>query len=292
MATTIAKAFDEFSESITPTADKMADVRARRDTVIGYLKAAFPSGANVQYCSGQLVGSFGRYTAARPFDDVDVLAHLHVDDPLWSSKYMYDSTDFLYRVRRALNDATAIKKVGARGQAVRLFYTDGLSVDVAAVVKYTTGGYGIPDGAGGWLSTDPLRHEAYLNEQNGKLSGDLKRVIRFAKKWNRAHSSRMTSFHVEMLVARTFGSLGGNSRQALQLFYQYNYNNLSVQDPAGYSGDLSSYLDWTSRAAVNASLSVAFDRATKAISAEDSGNHAEAIRLWRIILGSDFPTYG
>jgi hypothetical protein len=292
VATTIAKAFDEFSARITPDSDKTADVRGRRDTVLGYLRSAFPSTADVQFQSGRLTGSFGRGTAAKPFDDVDILAHLHVDDVLWSSRYISDSTEFVYRVRRALNNGTTIKKVGARGQAVRLFYTDGLSVDVAAVVKYTSGGYGIPDGSGGWLTTDPVFHETYLNQQNAKLSGDLKKIIRFAKKWNGAHSRRLSSFHLEMLVARTFGTLGSNSRTALQLFFSYNQNNLTVMDPAGYSGDLSSYLDWIRRSAVNDSLAVAYDRASKAIDAENRGDHAEAIRLWRIVLGSDFPTYG
>lgn len=292
MALTIAKAFDDFNSKITPSAETMIKVRARRDTVLGYLKTAFPSTATMQYHSGRLIGSFDRGTAAWPFDDIDVLAHLHVDADLWSSKYQWNSTDFLYRVRRALNDGTTINKVGARGQAVRLFYTDGLSVDVAAVVKYNTGGFGIPDGSGGWLTTDPVKHAEHLNAANAKLTGDLKKIIRFLKKWNRAHSSRLTSFHLEMLAARTFATMGTNSRTALRLFFDYNQYNLSVQDPAGYSGDLSSYLTTSSRQAVNDSLGAARDRADLAIAAENAGNQAEAIRLWRIILGDHFPAYG
>jgi hypothetical protein len=292
MATTIAKAFDEFSDYITPTAEKMADVRARRDTVVGYLGGAFPSTATIQFQSASLIGSFGRNTASRPFDDIDIMAVLNVDSTLWATRYSGDSSDFLYRVRTALNNGTAIKKVGARGQAVRLFYTDGLSVDVAPVVKYTTTGYGIPDGSGHWLTTDPTIHASYLNQQNGKLSGDLKKVVRMAKKWNQAHSSLLTSFHIEMLVARTFASLGNNSRQALQVFFHHNQNNLSVSDPAGYSGDLSSYLDSNRRAEVNERFGKANERAVLALAAEDRGDVAEAIRLWRIVLGSDFPAYG
>lgn len=292
MATTTAGAFNEFNTKVTPTNGTRDKVYKRRDAVVTSLKSAFPSTSNVQYQSTKIIGSLGRNTASNPVADIDLMTHLHVDDALWTDSYQKSSTDFLYRVRRSLNNASAVRKIGARGQAVRLFYADGLVVDVAAVVKYDTGGYGIPDGSGGWLTTDPVKHETYLNERNNASGGNLKKVIRFARKWNKAHSSRLASFHLEMLVARTYSSLGPNSRTALRLFFDYNHNYLSVQDPAGYSGDLSSSLSWASRTAINDSLAKARDRADLAIEAENRGDHREAIRLWRIILGNDFPTYG
>lgn len=292
MATTTASAFDEFNTKATPTSSTWEKVYQRRDAIASVIKAAFPSTANVQYKSHKLIGSLGRNTASNPVADIDLMVHLHVDDDLWARSYRNDSSDFLYRVRRSLNNSSTVKKVGARGQAVRFFYADGLYVDVAAVVKYTTGGYGIPDGSGGWLITDPVKHETHLNECNAKLTGDLKKIIRFAKKWNSAHSSRLASFHLEMLVARTFATMDNNSRTALRLFFDYNHNFLTVNDPAGYSGDLSTYLNQTNRAAVNDSLKVARDRADLALGAENRGDHREAIRLWRIILGDSFPTYG
>jgi hypothetical protein len=63
-----------------------------------------------------------------------------------------------------------------------------------------------------------------------------------------------------------------------------------VNDPGGHSGDLSSYLTWTTREQLRQALTSAADRAPKALTAEASGDHAEAKRLWRIILGNNFPT--
>ncbi|WP_431774558.1 SMODS domain-containing nucleotidyltransferase [Streptomyces cucumeris] len=292
MATTTAGAFDDFNTTITPTKATWDKVYARRDVVVSAVKSAFPATSDMSYQSHKIIGSLGRNTASNPVADIDLLVHLHVDPELWEKSYRYNSSDFLYRVRDKLNGSSSVRKVGARGQAVRLFYQDGLIVDVAAVEKYTGGGYGIPDGSGGWLTTDPLQHESYLNQRNNDLDGHLKKVIRFAKKWNAAHSSRLSSFHLEMMVARTFASMSGDSRKALQLFFDYNHYNLSVQDPAGYSGDLSSYLTSSNRDAVNASLASARDRANLALAAERDGDHRESIRLWRIVLGGDFPTYG
>ncbi|MFF3569255.1 hypothetical protein ACFYXQ_15905 [Nocardia jiangxiensis] len=292
MAITTAQAFGEFYESIKEDAEISDLVAARKAYVVNALQKAFPSTSTMQYQSTKIIGSLGRHTASRPFDDIDLLVHLHVDADLWSSKYIYSSTDFLYRVRRELNDASPVKKIGARGQAVRLFYTSGPVVDVAAVVKYDTGGYGIPDGSGGWITTDPIEHESHMNRRNSELGGNLKRFVVIVKQWNKAHSSWLMSFHLEMMAARTFISIGTNMRTALQLFFDHNRYNLSVQDPAGYGGDISTYLTSGARTAVNAALLSARNRTDEALAAEERGDHKEAIRLWKIVLGSQFPDYG
>ncbi|WAC90167.1 SMODS domain-containing nucleotidyltransferase [Mycobacterium sp. Aquia_213] len=291
MATTTAQAFDEFYDAIKEDDAISQKVSDRRTNVVNTLKAAFPSTATIQFQSAKLIGSLGRHTASRPFDDMDLLVHLHVDDDLWQRTYQYSSTDFLYRVRSSLSASSTVKKIGARGQAVRLFYSDGLVVDVAAVVKISDGYYKIPDGSGGWLSTNPIEHETYVNRRNSELGGNLKRFVVVAKQWNKAHSSYLSSFHLEMMAARTFATLGTNRREALRLFFDYNQYNLSVQDPAGYGGDLSTYLTSTNRTLVNAALGAARDRADLALAAENRGDARESIRQWGIILGSRFPAY-
>ncbi|MFJ3809578.1 hypothetical protein ACIPWE_24915 [Streptomyces sp. NPDC090073] len=292
MATTTAAAFNEFDTKVKPSAVTGTKVYGRRDAVVSVIKEAFSTGNDIRYQSHKIIGSLGRNTACNPVDDIDLMVHLHVNAELWNRRYRDNSSEFLYRVRKVLNEASPVRKIGARGQAVRFFYADGLSVDVAPVEKYTSGDYGIPDGAGNWLTTNPNKHEIYLNDRNNSLDGDLRKIIRFAKKWNKAHSSRLSSFHLEMLVARTYATLSNNSRTALRLFFDHNLHNLSVQDPAGFSGDLSTYLGWASRDAVNESLKRARDKADLALTAENRGDHREAIRLWRIILGNDFPAYG
>lgn len=62
------------------------------------------------------------------------MTQLYVTPDVWRT-YQTDSTDFLYRVRRAVNGQSRAQKVGARGQAVSIFYSDGLTVDVAAMDK-------------------------------------------------------------------------------------------------------------------------------------------------------------
>ena len=291
MAMTTAKAFDVFSERITPTPVTWKKVDERRNAVVAVLKEAFPQDSDIRFRSAKIIGSLGRNTATNPVADIDLMVVLDVDGWPWWMKYWWSSSAFLYRVRDAVNGESKVKKIGARGQAVRIFYADGLVVDVAAMVQRGPDDYRIPDGSGEWLKTNPIKHEEYLNRENSKLSGDLKKIARFAKEWNKAHSSRLGSFHLEMLVARTFTTLGANSRTELRYFFDQSRRSLSVQDPAGYSGNLSNYLSWDAKSEVKASLKAARDRADLALAAEERGDHKEAIRLWGIILGEKFPTY-
>jgi hypothetical protein len=128
-----------------------------------------------------------------------------------------------------------------------------------------------------------------MSEQNAALGYNLKPLIRLLKRWNRVHSAHLRSFHLEVMVAETFATLGSNRRTASQKFFEYAGRHISGNDPAGYSGDLSSYMTWYSKVQFRSLLDSSSRRAKKAIEAEESGNPAEATRLWRIIYGQEFP---
>lgn len=106
------------------------------------------------------------------------------------------------------------------------------------------------------------------------------------------HGKQFKSFHLVVLVANTFSSLGTNRAEAVAIFFRNAANNLSAQDPAGHSGDLSSYLTLLAALNLKTRLSNAADRAEQAIVAEYQGNHNEATQLWRVEFGGDFPNYG
>ncbi|HEV7918652.1 MAG TPA: hypothetical protein VGO97_03665 [Solirubrobacterales bacterium] len=165
-------------------------------------------------------------------------------------------------------------------------------MDLAPVFKWSGAGYALPDGAGDWITTDPDAQDAYFNERAQVLGSNLKPLVRMIKRWNSVHSRHLKSFHLEVLVNQAFSSLGDNSRRACELFFEWAPNNLGVNDPAGHSGDLSQYLRLDSRQAIVNNLNSAKTRATQAIEAENRSDHREAIRLWRIVFGDEFPAYG
>lgn len=291
MATTTAQAFNEFSEIVSLTATQNLQVKQRKQAATDYLAKFFDSGSSTPVAWSKLMGSVERETIIRPLDDIDVIAKFNNKDDVFE-KYRYASSDFLHHIRNALDAKTQIQQVGTRGQVVRLFYTSGPHVDIACVFGWNSGGYVIPDGSGSWQQTDPFAQAKWIDERQKALGGYLKRRVRFLKRWNRVHSRRLDSFHLEVMVANSFDSMNSDSRDCLEKFFTWGPSHLRVLDPAGYSGDLSDYLDWNDRQAVLQTLESARSRAAKANAAEAEGNHAEAIRLWRIILGDEFPAYG
>ena len=290
MATTTAKAFDDFADRIALTKGQTQNVNDRRNIVAGYVRDAFPSSSELPVDTTTLMGSTSRDTAVRPLDDIDVLTVFQNKEDIFE-KYRYDSRAFLYRIRNALDAKTQVKQVGARGQAVRLFYKVGLNVDIAPVFKWSSSGYALPAGDGSWLTTDPPKQKTWIDQRHRELNYKLKRRVRYLKRWNSSHSSRLQSWHLEVMVARVFTSISNNSRNGLMRFFEWAPGYIGVQDPDGHGGDLSTYITWMTRQAVLQSFSTAHERSVRAIQAEDQGNHKEAIRLWRIILGNEFPAY-
>ena len=154
------------------------------------------------------------------------------------------------------------------------------------------GGYLLPDGAGGWQRTDPDFHARWSDERNKALNYQMKPTVRMLKAWNRAHSQRLSSFHLEVMVGEMFSSMNNNSRHRSQLFFQAASQWLHVGDPAGYGGDLAARLTAPQRLGVNRAFAAATERARRARAAESLGDHATAIKLWKIVYGDDFPAYG
>jgi len=288
MTLTTAQAFTKFLEDLSATPyQKTSFIPARKKSVDDRLTAKFGAESDMPYFKGILMGSAEKNTIIRPFDDIDVLAVFSNANDAWD-KYRYESKSFMYRIRDAYN-GLSVQQVGARGQAIRVFYETGGHVDIAPVFYSGNNVYQLPAGDGSWLSTAPTVASGWFADKNKAVGCNLAPVVRLAKSWNRAHSKRMRSFHLETVAGATFSQLGTNYRIALHKFFEWAPGHLDVSDPGGQGGALSSYLTWAKRDELKAALASAADRASKALDAESKGDHAEAKRLWRIILGDDFP---
>ncbi|MBT2555470.1 nucleotidyltransferase [Arthrobacter sp. ISL-5] len=287
MAITTAAAFSEYVTAIAPTVNQWNSVNSRFNSSRNILSTEF-DGTDMPLHRMALMGSAAKGTIIRPIDDVDAMA-VFANAPALYEKYKSNSQGFLYRVRDALA-GKRVETVGSRGQAVRLFYVDGGHVDIAPVLTASKG-YLLPAGDGTWITTDPEACTSWLNTQDGQHASNLKPLVQLLKKWNRAHSSRMRSFHLETVAASMFTTLGNNQRANLRVFFEHASKWLPVKDPSGHSGRLDLYLSERSRSDVVSSFSTAHKRAVAAGEAEASGNHEESLRLWKIILGADFPSY-
>jgi hypothetical protein len=289
MALTTAQAMSQFVGTITPTDSQKSDVTSKVTSTRGYLREGFPGSSDMPVKRTIMIGSAERGTLIRPVTDLDVMAEFTNKDGVFE-KYRNDSGAFLQRIRNALNAKTSVRQIGARGQAVRLFYQSGAHVDIAPVFKWSGSGYALPSGSGGWITTDPEAQAEWHSGRKEAVGSNLTPLIKLVKRWNTVHSKRFASYHLEVMVASMFKTVGLNYRDALKCFFDWAPGWISVSDPAGHSGALDDYLTYDSRTLINSRLSEALDRAKRALNAEVSGDHAEAKRLWKIELGDEFPT--
>lgn len=287
MTKTTAEAFGQYETTIAPTANQWNSIHSRFNSAQKILTTEF-EGTDMPLHRMALMGSAAKATIIRPIDDVDAMA-VFANAPSLYERYKSNSQGFLYRVRDALA-GKRIQTVGSRGQAVRLFYVDGGHVDIAPVLTASKG-YLLPAGDGTWITTDPEACTSWLNAKDVHHASSLKPLVQLLKKWNRAHSGRMRSFHLETVAASMFTTLGNNQRANLRVFFEHASKWLAVTDPSGHSGRLDLYLKGDSRQDVVSSFRTAHQRAVAAGEAEASGNHEESLRLWKIILGADFPSY-
>jgi SMODS domain-containing protein len=201
VALTTAKAFDGLHDNLLLTDPQVATIKGRRDSVKEYLQEYFRPDSDMPLLRATLIGSAARKTIIRPIEDVDVLAVFDYR-PVWD-RYKGDSRAFLYRITNALRKYQ-VKVVGARGQAVRLFYQQAPHADITPVFEANPSGFVLPSGDGGWIRTDPDVNDEFLKRRNSELGGKLKRFSRMLKQWNRTHSNHLIGFHLEVMAQSSF----------------------------------------------------------------------------------------
>lgn len=281
-----AAAFAELDARLRLTPEQRGVVEARRASTEELLLRFFGPTSTLPLVGTTVIGSADRDTMIQPLDEVDVLASFSAANGAWE-RYRGNSREFTGVLRRALA-GVEVHVVDGQGQALRLVCSTTPDVHLVPVFGYRDGGYALPTGAGGWLPTNPDRHASWL----AAAGPHVPPTVRALKHWNRLHGSRLRAFHVEVLVGTTVGGTDVEGGQALHRVFQVCQARLDVADPSGLGGDLSTYLTDEDRAVLGPSFRFARAHAGLALEAEAAGDHEEAISLWRIVLGPDFPAYG
>lgn len=258
-----------------------ASIEARLDTDFGLLRFF-------------RIGSFGNGTSISGYSDVDYLASLK------SGFYGTGSNYSLSKVRNSLDarfpytgvrvncPAVAVPFGTSRWEGHEIVPGDYLRAENGFAV------YNIANCADGWMNVSPEAHIAYVNAVNEKLNYKVKPLIRFIKAWKYFRDVPISSFYLEMRVAKYA------STQASILYYwdiervfSWLWENQlpSIEDPMGVSGYISACKTASHRSDALSKLETATGRATRAREAVGNGNIADAFEAWRLLYNYEFPTY-
>jgi hypothetical protein len=240
------------------------------------------------------IGSFGNGTSVSGFSDIDYLASIP------AAKLTQSSTYSLSKIRDALEARFPRTGVHVNTPAITVPFgtyrsetTEVVPADfVDETNRYKV--YEIADGSGGWMQISPDSHNDYVARIDQQLGGRVKPLIRFIKAWKYYRKVPISSFYLEMRVAKYADGESAivydiDMLRVLKSLWEHQLAML--QDPTGFSGYVAACKTDAQCEDALSKLYTAVLRAQKARKASIDGDTSDAFSWWRLLYDDAFPTY-
>ena len=284
----IKRGFDDFHNKIKTSKVETATAKSHRSSIESCLKNNFGLNRFTR------IGSFGNGTNISGYSDVDYLACLP------RNALTNTSSASLTKVRNALNIRFSSTNVKVSTPAVvcpfGTYKSEDTEVVVADYIKVKNGFkiYEIADSNDGWMEVSPDAHNDYVSRIDKKHYGKVKPLIRFIKAWKYYRDVPISSFYLEMRVAKY-------ADDESSIVYDIDVKNIlamlddnklaKIQDPTGMSGYISPCKTEAFKRDALSKLSTAATRAKNARIAEGNEDTKKAFDWWRLLYNDKFPTY-
>ncbi len=288
MPRAISEGFDDFLVKLKASAPESDVARRHRASIEACLRNKFGLNRFVR------IGSFGNGTSISGYSDVDYLAGIPTSQLTRSSTYS------LTKVRNVLDVRFPLTGVRVNSPAITVPFgtlrSETTEIVPADFVGEANGFkvYEIADGGGDWMRVSPDAHNAYVAQVDAMHAGRVKALIRFVKAWKFLRNVPISSFYLEMRVARYAESekvIVQDIDVKCVLRSLWDHQLARMQDPTGFSGYVSACKTEAQRQDALSKLERAVVRAQKARQATADGDIAGAFDWWRLVYDDQFPTY-
>ena len=291
MPTEVYAGFSTFLRGLVPTSGETAAARSHRASIKECLMSEFGMTDFVP------IGSFYSGTSVSGFSDVDYIAVIP------TSNLKQDSSRTLAAVSATLRERfSTTPNIRINCPAVRVPFGDGGKesteivpadeIDLTDAAQYV---YDIPDCNGGWRRSSPEAHYDYVDAIDKRLAGNLRPLIRLVKAWKYYCSVPISSFYLEMYVAR----YAANEKSIIYyidldaIFRALYYDELpSFQDPVAIAGTIA---PCTTPSNHDLALDQVLSGHVHAEHAEDArraNKNKDAFYWWNEFFNGNFPAYG
>jgi hypothetical protein len=288
---TVTQAFEQCLQGLELTEAERAEASRQQNVVRDNLRRHL-GGVERDFISG----SYGRRTAIRPLNDIDLFVIL--DRRIHADVYPPTSPEHcLQKVQRALAAAYPGKSAAKlQGRSVNIeFQGTGIGYDVVPAFAVSGDMYMIPDrDRRSWINTDPERHWAACTAANERAGGKLHPLIKLAKQWNQEHGRILRSFHIEVMAYRAFGAPPPSYPAGLAALFDYLAQAvmLACPDPAAVGPNIDAGMTSQERSQAQHALRHAGARAHEAIEHDRQGHLGMAHAIWHELLGNVYPARG
>jgi hypothetical protein len=288
MPRTIEQGFADFLIKLKATKTETAAAKGHRASIEACLKVNYGLNRFTR------IGSFGNGTNVSGYSDVDYLACIP------TAQLTQTSTASLAKVRDALDTRFPRTGVSVNCPAVLVPFGEMKSEDtevvIADYIKEENGYkvYEIADCKGGWMEVSPDAHNAYVDYVDKQHGGKVKPLIRFIKAWKFYQGAKISSFYLEMRVAKF-------AADEKSIIYDIDINSVlrqlrgnelaAMQDPMGVSGYIYPCKTDAFKEDALSKLNTAATRAEKARDATINGDIKDAFEWWGKLYNDQFPSY-
>lgn len=262
---TVEEGFEKFLEKLLPVKSEHQKSISHKSSVSKCLTNYWARTTLIE------TGSFGNGTGVRQYSDTDYFASCPED------AFYPDSSVTLRRIKETLQETFTQTLIEVKTPSVRISF----GLHASEIIEVTPASYYqmvdtpegkrrsyyIPDYASGWMVSCPAAHKAYVTKIDKRLNGRLKPLIRFVKAWKFYNNVPITSFYLELRVAKYAESRSAivydtDIRNILKGLYDSKLAQL--QDPMGISGYIQPCKTTLKKRDALSKLTTAYNRAEKA----------------------------
>jgi len=288
MPRTIEEGFRDFHDHLKIIKTESEAVKSHRASIEACLKSNF--GMNRFFRTG----SIGNGTNVNGYSDTDYFAGIPREN------LKNSSTTSLRVIKEALKKRFPNTLIYVDSPAVVIDFGDVASetteIIPADYLKTEKGVniYDIPDNSDSWMESSPKANNDYVTKINSDLSFKVKPLIRFIKAWKFYNNVPISSFYLEMRVAKY-------ASQEKSIVYSIDIKSIlahliavdlaQMVNPAGVGGYIQACKSEADKKDALSKLNTAYSRAEKARNAESTEKISDAFYWWNLLFNDKFPSY-
>lgn len=287
---TVAQALHDFISGLELTEHEQQRAIKQKEEVREHLRSRLVLSQDF------ISGSYGRNTAIRPLNDIDLFIVL---EPKANAElFARGPTACLKAVRSALSQAYPNKELPIlQNRSVHIEFTGtGIGYDVVPAFPADDGdGYRIPDrDIDQWIRTDPKKHQSFSTEANDRANKKLKPLIKALKRWNQEHHKPVRSFHLEVMCCRVLTRPPDTYLDGLCILFDGLVTAIDhpCPEPAEVGPNLDAGMSSGERQHARDLLRSAARQIHDAAAHARDGRTAQAHHVLRGLFGADYPEKG
>lgn len=239
-------------------------------------------------------GSHGRGTDIYT-SDIDMVFVLPYE--IYAKYNAYDSNGqsaLLQAVKNSIKNTYPNTDVGGDGQVVVVNFSDGMKFEVVpAFINKDGHSYTYPDSndGGSWRVMDPKKEIDEFNDMDRKCNGNLKRLCRMIREWNKTNNVLLSGILIDVMCYRFLSNYTYKDKSFLYYdyftrdFMEYLIDHHEQEYWIVPGSDWHVYKKYTFKR----EATEAYNNSLEAIDDEKKEYYFSAKKNWRKIYGSKFP---